>query len=315
MRTRWLVVAAVTAVSVWLLNPGLARSSDPEKGSEREDSTEGEHARAGSDFSDGAERQALERLARSVLRVNLSGSSAAGQDNWMGVGSADLVFSRRLDSRTFLVNDKRYGVTGEAGVFVGADEDLLRRARRLIDRLGIPRAEIAKEEVLREINQDASVVDGTVTMGRPRVGKVFARLSRQIEGLPVFSSHALIGLARDGGVGFMEVHWPEVPSDVVKEAHRLAFRLRAGWTPPSLDGAAPESVEAGIVHSAALGFVMDIYPAIRVIYTPTGKVPGKKPELYLNRDGHAVPLPRQFALPCEKPEEGRQSQGETQPPD
>jgi hypothetical protein len=49
---------------------------------------------------------------------------------------------------------------------------------------------------------------------------------------------------------------------------------------------------------------MDIYPAIRVIYASTQGL-GKKTTLYLNRQANAVPVPRQFDLPCEKPAEGR----------
>ena len=44
--------------------------------------------------------------------------------------------------------------------------------------------------------------------------------------------------------------------------------------PPEQPDATVEAIEAGIIHSPAAGFLIDIYPAIRVIYTPVDR-PGK----------------------------------------
>ena len=52
-------------------------------------------------------------------------------------------------------------------------------------------------------------------------------------------------------------------------------------------------MEAGIVHSPAVGFVLDIFPAIRVIYRPEDETIGRKPALYFDADGKEVPVPRQ----------------------
>jgi hypothetical protein len=95
----------------------------------------------------------------------------------------------------------------------------------------------------------------------------------------------------------MELHWPKIPKYVMTEAHRLKYKVEHGWQPSKQKGAIVELIEAGIVHSAALGFLMDIYPAIRVIYAPEDKRMGRKLTLYLNRDGKAIPNPREFDIP------------------
>ena len=66
-----------------------------------------------------------------------------------------------------------------------------------------------------------------------------------------------------------------------------------------------ESVDAGIIHSPAVGFLMDIYPAIRVIYAPIDDRMGQKATRYVDRHGNDVPVPRQFDLPPEPATEAR----------
>ena len=64
--------------------------------------------------------------------------------------------------------------------------------------------------------------------------------------------------------------------------------MKDGWNPPERVNAVVESVEAGVIHSPAVGFAMDVRPAIRVIYTPirySGKV-----MLYLDRNGRVIPF-------------------------
>jgi hypothetical protein len=250
------------------------------------------------DYSEDAERRRISRIAEEVFglrfdEIRRSGSAA----NMVGIQSEDLLFSQRWDSRTYFVQDTRYGMDQAAGVFEGSDEELLERARSILERLDIPRSEIGEELVLNEQIQVAQVDQyGTARMEEVQEGKTLARLSRQIDGLPVWSSKHILGLTKDGQLGFMQLHWPEIPSHVVTEAHKLNYQVEQGWRPPEQPDATVEAIEAGIIHSPAVGFLMDIYPAIRVIYTPVDR-PGKKPTLYLDRDGHNVPLPRQFPLP------------------
>jgi hypothetical protein len=81
--------------------------------------------------------------------------------------------------------------------------------------------------------------------------------------------------------------------------------VKGEWTPPEHPGATVESVEAGIIHSPAVGFLMDVYPTIRVIYAPIDERMGQKATRYLDRHRNDVPVPRQFDLPPELPTEKR----------
>jgi hypothetical protein len=250
------------------------------------------------DYSEDAEKRRIRRIAEEVLGLRFDEiQRSASAANMVGIQSENLLFSQRQDSRTYFVQDTRYGMDQAAGVFEGSDDELLERARSILERLDIPRSEIGEELVLKEQVQVAQVDQyGTARMEEVQEGKKLARLSRQIDGLPVWSSNHILGLTKDAQIGFMQLHWPEILSHVVTEAHKLNYQVEQGWRPPEQPGATVEAVEAGIIHSPAVGLLMDIYPVIRVIYTPVDR-PGKKPTLYLDRDGHNVPIPRQFDLP------------------
>jgi hypothetical protein len=69
-----------------------------------------------------------------------------------------------------------------------------------------------------------------------------------------------------------------------------------------------ESVEAGIVHSPALGFFLDTYAAIRVIYQGEGGVHRQKPVYFYDRHGRPVPVPRQIEHPKIEPQERKLDQ-------
>jgi hypothetical protein len=116
-----------------------------------------------------------------------------------------------------------------------------------------------------------------------------------VEQLPVWSSHLQVGLTAKGDVGELELHWPRLTPEVVAEAQVLRRLVDAGFTPPKVAGASPESVEAGIIHSPAIGFFMDIVPTIRVIYAGDERG-GKKPTLFVDRHGELVSLPRQIEV-------------------
>ncbi len=261
------------------------------------------------DYSDQAEMSEFHELATRVLGARLdAGAKTAADANMIGMRSARILFSRRLDSRTFFIQSLKEG-EGEgktAGYFQGTDEALSSRAHELLDRLKIPRGEWAKEAALQENTQTGRrEASGKVTLGPVTKGRRTLTLDRQIEGLPVFSSHLKLVLDRSGDVGFMELHWPEIPPQVVTEAHRLAYKVKSGWRAPELARAKVESAEAGIIHSVAPGLVMDIYPAIRVIYAPTDENVGQKPMQYFDRSGRPVPSPRQIDAPCPEKQDQR----------
>src|SRR5713101_5365119 len=108
------------------------------------------------DFSDKAETAAVQRMAEKVPHLNLGALvQSAAEGNMVGVRSEKGMFSRRLDSRTYFVQDRQYGVTREAGVFAGSDEELRKLASSVLSGLDIPASEIARTDVLQEKSQVA----------------------------------------------------------------------------------------------------------------------------------------------------------------
>jgi hypothetical protein len=253
------------------------------------------------DYSDEAELRQIEELATEVLGVDLGEIERTGsQYNFVAVKSEDILVSRRLDSRTYFVQDQRYGILRPAGVFEGSDEELIDFGNELFRRLDIPESEIAGATVMHENIQVARVdsITGAIEAEEPERGQRLARFTRGIDGIPVFSSSLTLGLTGNKEIGFMEFHWPEIAQPVATEAHRLGYMVEHGWQPPEQKGAKVESVEAGIVHSDAPGFIMDAYAAIRVIYMSEEQGVGRKLTLHFDRHGNTVPFPREFDLGC-----------------
>ena len=254
-------------------------------------------------YSEKAETNQVLRLAKKVFGLKLdkivkSGSKA----NIIGLKSEHILFSQRIDSRTYFVQDQRYGKSKDFEHFQGSDEEHFKFCYNILEHLDIPPSEIAEKVVLTEQTQVAQVDQATkkISLEKINEGKKFAQLSRQIQDLPVWSSNFVLGLTREKEIGFLQLHWPKIPDHVVTEAHNLSYKVEHGWRPPELKGATVESVQAGIIHSPAVSFFMDIYPVIRVIYSPSEGCMGRKPVLYLDRDGESVPEPRQIKLPLEE---------------
>jgi hypothetical protein len=187
------------------------------------------------------------------------------------------------------------------GVFQGSDKEYLATCRSILRQLRIPISEIEGQAVLREQTQVARIDPETKNVHKeePQEGNRFARLARAVEKLPIWSSSMVLSLTRERVVGYMQLHWPELPANLVQEAHHLAFQVEHGWKAPEQPGAAVETVQAGILHSPAIGLLMDIYPAIRVIYRPEDPRYGQKPVYYYDRHGAPCPIPRQAELPVE----------------
>src|SRR5260370_442653 len=138
-----------------------------------------------------------------------------------------------------------------------------------------------------------------LSLGKVTRGKRYVMFTRQVEGMPVFSSRAIIGFTSEGRLGFLNVHWPVISEADLKETRELRERVRRGWKAPVVSGARVESVEAGIVHSPSAATVMDIHPVIRVIYTNKDRRLGLRPVRFFNGDGVSIRPPRIFteALP------------------
>jgi len=257
---------------------------------------------------DEAEVRRLHELS-DRLGLDISGARRAGvEGNTAGIETESLLISRRLDSRTFFIHNQRFGVAREGGgAFEGPDDELIESARNLMERFETPVDEIAETSVLTEQAQEGQVdpESGRIRLEEPYRGKRLALVTRQIGKVPVWSSSMTLGLTWDRGIGFLQHHWPEIPDKVLDRARKLQKIANEGFRPPELPGAKIESVEAGIIHSPAVGFVMDVVAAIRVVYAPTDETFGKKPVLYLDEDGKEVPIPRQFEKFEEPPLEAR----------
>ena len=245
-------------------------------------------------------QNATRRIAAEALGLKIDKIVASGhKDNFSGLQTDNVTFSQRLDSRTFFAYDRRFSSTKETGIYGEADEALLKRSHELLERLKVPAAEIASEKVVLEKTRvgQRDPKSGRYTLGPVEAGKKWARITRQVYGVPVFSSRATIGLMPDGQVGFLEVHWPEIPPKVTEQARRYRELAGKGWRAPQLKGARVESVTAGILHSPAAGTEMDVVPVIRVVYAPLDRRLGKKPVAYVDPEGNPVAMPKVLLQP------------------
>jgi hypothetical protein len=213
--------------------------------------------------------------------------------NVAGIRTKNLTFSRRLDSRTIFASDVRYGNLRKAGAWIGPDKTVVSACRRILRAVKVPAGEIAGIDVLSEMGQVAERMseDEFRTHDAILLRKL-ARARRAVGTIPVWSSHATVGLTEAGELGSLEVHWPELPAAVVKEAGILQSLVGKRFDPPELPGGRPEAVEAGIIHSSAVGFFMDAIPVVRVVYLVEEIGVGRKPTLYLDRHGDPVEPPR-----------------------
>ncbi len=240
------------------------------------------------------------QVAAESLGLKLEGSVDAGhKDNFSGLRTENITFTQRLDSRTYIAYDNRFSDTAKTGIYKEADEALLKRSHELLEHLKVPVAEIASEKVVTEKTQvgERDAKTGKFKMEAIEPGKKWALTSRQDDGLPVFSSRATIALAPSGEIGFLEVHWPEIPAKVIEEARRYRELAGKDWHAPEQKGTRVESVTVGILHSPAAATALDILPVIRVIYAPLDKRIGKKPVAYLSPDGKPVTMPRVLLQP------------------
>jgi hypothetical protein len=243
---------------------------------------------------------ALHKLATEVFGVTPGPILRSGiQGNTAGIVTKDLLVSHRTDSRTYFVVDGQFGPGKSKGVFEGTEEEHLEAAQAVLRGLNIPLDEVGQTKLLTEMTQVGHM---DPISKRPKTepaqpGRRVFRLSRTVTGIPVFSSHALMGLTADKSVGFLEAHWPEIPLSVLDEARRLHTLVQNGWKPPEQSGAKVISVQAGIIHSPAVAMVMDIYPAIQVVYESADPTISQKGLVYLDANSKAVPVPREFAVP------------------
>jgi len=245
-------------------------------------------------------QKTTKHIAVETLHLKLEKDVTAGhKDNFSGLRTANITFTQRLDSRTFIAYDKRFSNAKETGIYKEGDEALLKRSHELLERLKIPTTEIGSEKVVQEKTQvgERDPETGKFKLEPVEAGKKWVRTTRQVDGVPVFSSHATVGLMPNGDIGFLEVHWPNIPPTVREQARRYREITEKTWQAPELNGARIESVTAGILHSPAAATAMDIVPVIRVVYAPLDNRIGKKPVVYVDPEGKPVAMPRVLMQP------------------
>lgn len=248
------------------------------------------------DLSLSAELDSLRNEAASVFGLNTDEIVKIGSErNFVGLATPTTRFSRRIDSLTYLIQDEEFGLGRPKGVFNGPDSDLIKAGREILTRIGLADAQIDEEIVLTEMTQVGQRAGERLKMEPPVQASKSLRITRRIVGLPVFSSKVALSLNAKKGIGHLELHWPDIPQWVLVEAKRMDVLVKSGWAPPQRKGATPENVQAGIVHSSAIGFVMDIYPAIRVVYSSQDEYLGRKLMEYYDRHGDLIATPRVFA--------------------
>ena len=212
--------------------------------------------------------------------------------NVSGVRTKTLVFSRRRDSLTIFARDETYGYARKAGAWTGPDKDLIARARKILRAAGIPEAEIRRIKVVSERGTVAErLKSGEIRVERPELLRKLARAERRTAGLPVWSSHAVVGLTQEGTIGQLEIHWPHLTPGFSPRQRCWPRSSRRASSPRSY--AVPRSrVSKPVIHSPAIGFFMDVVPVVRCIYRASETRLGTKPLLYLDRHGEPVSLPR-----------------------
>jgi hypothetical protein len=242
-------------------------------------------------------RADLVDAAASIAGFEFRRAEFGSAANISGIRSKHRRFSRRHDSRTLFATDARYGQLRELGAWTGADRTAVAACRRVLRAAKIPPREIETIDVLAEYGQVAEgVSDEEPQLHEPAVIRKLARARRTVNGVAVWSSYASVGLTAGGDVGTVEVHWPELTLATLKEAEILGALVRRRYEPPELPGARPESTEAGVIHSPAIGFFMDITAAVRVVYVGEDPNVGRKATLYLDRHGEPVARPRDIEL-------------------
>jgi hypothetical protein len=236
------------------------------------------------------ERPSLVEEAAAVVGFDLGARPEYGTSvNVTGIRSRAYTYSRRLDSRTVFARNHAYGLTGRAGAWDGAARPLTSACRRIGRAAGIPPREIAAIDILTDLGQTANQ-EARGDDSEPTVLQRIAVARRVSDGLPVWSSYCSVALTRDAEIGEVEIHWPHLTDATVREAQFLG-ELAQNWKPAPREGAKVESVEAGIIHSPAIGFYMDTIPVIRVIYRAL-EGQSRKAVDYLDRHGDSVTLPR-----------------------
>lgn len=245
------------------------------------------------DCSEHSERTAHLELAGRICNLRFADCvPVVAEMNTLSAVSPDAYFAVRRDCRTYFAQRQGYGHDRPEGVFQGSDAQHLEYCRQLCDQLGVSAHEVARADVLREFGQAVEIDarNEILQTTERRELRALVHVERQVKEVRVWSSHLTFGLTARRELGFLEFHWPEIPAVVISEARRLTQMVCDGWRAPEQTVAAVESVQAGIVHTPAIGYFYDVHAAIRVIYRSLDERIGRKPAYYFDRHGMPVRL-------------------------
>lgn len=243
--------------------------------------------------SEQSERAAHLELAGRICNLRFDDCvPVVAEMNTLSAVSSEAYFAVRRDCRTYFAQRQGYGHDRPEGVFQGSDAQHLEYCHRLYDKLAISTEEVARADVLREFGQavEINAQNEVIRTTDPQELRALVHVERQVKKVPVWSSHLTFGLTARREIGFLEFHWPEIPEVVIHEARRLTEMVGDGWRAPEQTVAAVESMQAGIVHTPAIGYFYDVHAAIRVIYRSLDERIGRKPAYYFDRHGQAVRL-------------------------
>lgn len=243
---------------------------------------------------DEARARHLKTLGAEAFGVKWRRKTVAASDRGFEVitdGATTL--SHRPAGGVYFVQNLRAPMGREPG-FQGSDEDYISRGKAMLKAIDADPGEVAEAKVLQQFTQAAKIdSSGRAILQKPKADRRTLLLTRAVEGLPVWSSRLMLDLNRDGSIAAMEIAWPRISPEVLKEGLAMREAAGANFRAPERPYAKIESAEAGILHSPAASFIDDQAAAIRVIYRSDDPTVGKKGVSYLSLDGTEVALPRQ----------------------
>src|SRR5947207_8856939 len=151
------------------------------------------------------------RVASAIAGFKIPTRGFASARNVSGVRSKTQTFSSRHDSRTLFATDSRYGYGAKAGAWVGDDKTVIAACRRVLRAAKVPSREVATVDVIVEMGQVAErVSEAKFRMHDAEILRKLGRARRAVDEIPVWSSYVTVGLTRAGGIGSLELNWPEL---------------------------------------------------------------------------------------------------------
>ncbi|HXI86473.1 MAG TPA: hypothetical protein VNH64_03370 [Parvularculaceae bacterium] len=256
--------------------------------------------------------QQLKALGAKAFGIKWRRKTVAAADRGFQVVTDNVMtISYRPSGNAYFVQDLARPMGKDPG-FQGSDDQIIGRGKEILKAVGANLDEIADAKILQQYTQLAEIdASGRPNVQEPKADRRTLLMTRAAKGVPIWSSRFMLDLNRDGSVAALEIVWPQLSPEVMKEALEMQKVAAGDFRPPKIPYAKVESVEAGILHSPAASFVDDQTAAIRVIYQPTDPSVGKKAVSYLKLDGSPVAMPRQMADFREEPAGARKGEAPT----